>query len=243
MKRINFKEAWFDFWARIYGFDGLFPRTLIDLTLRPGFAAAEYIKGNRARYYGPVGYFFLMITLLYLAASLLSIDIIDFMKNASKSGLQPEIKEGSGQEKFMQQTIALVSDNLKLVTFIYIPLQAFCARYLFFRKSGLNFLEHTILPFFMQGHIYWVSIISLFVYFFSGSFLPNMISIVIAIGYFSYGYVNLHTYQPKWLAFLKGLGVYVISQLLFALLVAVVVFLVVAFNQEAFEMLKPSNNR
>lgn len=147
VKRINFKEAWFDFWARIYGFDGMFPRTLVDLTLRPGFAATAYIKGNRARYYGPVGYFFLMITLLYLVASLLSIDIMDFMKNASNSGLQPEIKQGSGQEKFMQETMALVSDNLKLVSFIFVPLQAFCARYLFFRKSGYNFLEHTILLF------------------------------------------------------------------------------------------------
>lgn len=94
----------------------------------------------------------------------------------------------------------------------------------------------------MQGHIYWVSIISLFVYYFTGNFLPNILSMVVAVVYFSYGYANQMTHQPRWLLFLKGMGVYVVAQLLFALLVAVIVFSVVAFNQEAFEMLRPANN-
>jgi len=55
-----------DFQARIYGLDGMFPRTLRDVTLRPGQASRTFIQGNRVKYYGPVGYFFLMITVLLL---------------------------------------------------------------------------------------------------------------------------------------------------------------------------------
>jgi Protein of unknown function (DUF3667) len=71
VKRITFREGWNDFWARIYGFDGMFPNTLRDLTVRPGKASQLVIDGNRVKYYGPVGYFFLMITLLCLVGSLL----------------------------------------------------------------------------------------------------------------------------------------------------------------------------
>ena len=81
VKRITFREGWNDFWARVYGSDGMFPNTLRDLTIRPGKASQLFINGNRTRYYGPVGYFFLMITLLYLVGSLLDVPITEFMKS------------------------------------------------------------------------------------------------------------------------------------------------------------------
>jgi len=243
VKRITFKEGWNDFWARIYGFDGLFPRTLRDLTIRPGVATRRYLDGNRVAYYGPVGYFFLMITLLYLVASLLDISIVDFLKNAGNSGLQPAPKQGSGQEKLMQSTFELVSDNLKLVSFIVIPIQAFSSRFLFFRNSGLNFTEHTVLPFYGLGHLYWLSILSLLIYSITGKFLPNWIQIAVAISYFSYAYSDLFQYQSRIRAMAKGFGVYIATQLLFGLLVALFVILLVVFDAEIFEMLKPSNNR
>src|SRR5882762_8751747 len=81
VKRLTFKEGWHDFWARIYGLDGMFPRTFRDLTLRPGYASKEFIRGNRAKYYGPVGYFFLMITLFLLLLSMIGLDFVDYMKS------------------------------------------------------------------------------------------------------------------------------------------------------------------
>ncbi len=243
VKKLSFKEGWNDFWARIYGFDGMFPRTLRDLTLHPGEASRRYIEGNRIAYYGPVGYFFLMITLLYVVASLLGIDVKEFLKHGADTGLQPPPKEGSGQEKFMQSTFELISDNLKLVSFTFIPVQAFCSRYLFFRKSKLNFVEHTVLPFYTMGHVYWFSLMSLIFYSLTGNFFPNFLQIGVGILYFSYAYADLFRYQPKWKAFFKGLGVYLTTQLIFVAIVAIVVFLVVLLNKDALELLKPSNNR
>src|SRR5688572_4844803 len=77
VKRISFREGFYDFGARIYGFDSQFPRTLRDLTIRPGVAAKRFIEGNRAMYYGPVGYYFLMITVMFLVASILGIDFTE----------------------------------------------------------------------------------------------------------------------------------------------------------------------
>lgn len=243
VKRITFKEGWLDFWARIYGFDGMFPRTLRDLTLHPGQSALEYIKGNRARYYGPAGYFFLMITLMYLVASLLDINLIDFLKNSGKFGMQTDVKTGTGMDSFMQSLYRTVSDNMKVVSFLIIIFQALCARFIFFRKSGFNFIENMILPLYVQGHVYWLNIVSLLLFATVGSFLPNWLMIMVSIGFTAYSYSDHFTHNKRGLAFVKGLGVFVIAQLLFAILILSAMVILISTNQEIYEMLKPSNNR
>lgn len=243
VKRITFREGWNDFWARIYGFDGMFPRTLRDLTVRPGEAARTYVAGNRARYYGPVGYFFLMITLLYLVSSLLDVPITEFMKSASKAANLTPPKAGSGQEKFGEAIVQFVSDNLKFVTFLYIPAQAFTSRYIFFRKSNLNYIEHAILPFYTQGHMFWINVLSIVFYKLFGTFLNGGIYMVLSLVYFGYAYSDLFDYQSKIKAFFKGIGVWLFAYLILIIIFIIGLFIVVVTNPNALEMLRPSNNR
>ena len=54
-KKLSVLTLYTDFQSRIYGFDGMFPRTLRDLTIRPGHVAETYINGNRVKYVAPVG--------------------------------------------------------------------------------------------------------------------------------------------------------------------------------------------
>jgi hypothetical protein len=243
VKRITFREGWEDFWARIYGFDGMFPRTLRDLTIRPGEAARIFIAGNRAKYYGPVGYFFLMITLFLLVLSILGIDVVDFMKSIREIPQSGTVKAGSPQEKLLTDTMRVVTDNLKLVSFIYIPLQAFCSRFIFFRDSNYNFVEHCVMPLYLQGHVYWLSIVSAVVFKLFGTFNFNIFVLIISLLYIPYGYMNFYSNQKKIKAFLKGLGVYVSAQLLFGLIAIVLVVILLSTNNEFYEMIKPSNNR
>jgi hypothetical protein len=243
VKRITFREGWNDFWARIYGFDGMFPRTLRDLTIRPGKVAQLFIDGNRAKYYGPVGYFFLMITLFLLVLSLLNIDMVKFMESISKSSFQSGYKKGLGQEEIFAQTIKFVTDNLKIITFIFIPLQAIASKYIFFRRSQYNFLEHTILPFYLQGHIYWASILSAFVFKFFGSLFLNYFIVALSLIYMPLGYVSLFSEKSKIMTFLKGLGVYISGQILFSLLVIIIVIVALIVNPEFYQLIKPSNNK
>lgn len=232
VKRLSFREGWNDFWARVYGFDGMFPRTLRDLTIKPGKAALRFIERNRVLYYGPVGYFFLMITLLYLVASLLGIDMVDFVKNSTDTGLQQSAKPGSGQDKFMQDSMKMMADNIKLASFIVVPLQAFYARYVFFRKSNLTFIEQTVLPFYTMGHIYWLSMMSLICYASFGKFISNWLQIALNVYYVGFAYANMFTYQSKIKAFFKGLGIYLMAQITLSILVAVIVILVLYFNPD-----------
>lgn len=239
VKRITFKEGWYDFWARIYGFDGMFPRTLRDLTIRPGQVARTFIDGNRVLYYGPVGYFFLMITIFLLLLSMLNMDFVEFMKGMQDvMGVKPQ---GSEFEAIVQR---VVSDNLKLFTFMIVPFQAIASRYIFFRKSGFNFPEHMVLPLFTLGHLYWLSMLSAVTFSITDSLINSSLQLVITVLYLAFAYTSFIMYQPKWKSFLKGLGVYLVGQILFMFMFILVLLSYIGYlavaNPDALNMFKPA---
>ena len=251
VKRITFKDTWFDFWAQVYGFDGLFLRTLRDLTIRPGVVAKTVISGNRVSYYGPVGYFFLMITLYLVFLSMMGLDILYFMKS-TQSSFQ---LEGS-DTKLSQQVQGFIAENIKLFSFLFIPIQALTAKYLFFRKSGYNFLENAVLPLYTAGHLNWISILIAIGFKLIGTpiFDPAgggslfvTIDPIITILYFGFSYSAFMTYQSKIKAFFKGIGVSILSYFLFvfsfSIVVAIVFVSLKLLSPEIFdEMIRPSNN-
>lgn len=242
VKRITFKEGWYDFWAHVYGFDGMLPRTLRDLTIRPGVTIREFISGNRTVYYGPVGYFFLMITVVLLVMSLLEVDLVNFIKDGH--GLSPlHPKVNSDDNNAVSRILKVVSDNIKFIAFTIIPLQALSARYIFFRKSGLNYLEHSILPFYILGHLYWLTILVVLDYKYLGDVIPNTPLAIVSILFFAFVYSNLINYQPKWKSFLKGIGVVTVAQIMFVLLIALFIIIVSAINPDFYEMIKPASGK
>lgn len=223
VKRITFKEGWYDFWARIYGFDGMFPRTFRDLTIRPGVAAKRFIDGNRVLYYGPVGYFFLMITLMLLLYDMMGISFLEVMKASGQSMAQPDTQSQS-QAVFVQKTFQVISDNIKIFFFLFIPFQAFSARYIFFRKAGLNFIEHSILPFYILGHDLWLNIVFGVIYAINGQYYTW--TAFISFLYFGYAYSTMMTYQSRVKAFFKGIAVWLVGYTLLILSFVVVAMVV-----------------
>jgi len=236
VKRITFKEGWFDFWSRIYGFDGMFPRTLRDLTLRPGTVAQKFIDGNRVLYYGPVGYYFLMITLFLLLLSFLNLDFVDFMRGMQEA-MALESKSAL-QTKFQR----FYADNLKMFGFLIIPFQVFAVQKIFFRKSGKTFLELTILPFYTLGHLYWLIILSAIYYKISGSLMHILLQPIVSIVYYGYAFATFMTYQSPIKAFLKGVFSYITGLILFTIalmlgFIAYVIYLAVV-DPNTLQMLK-----
>jgi Protein of unknown function (DUF3667) len=240
VKRLTFKEGWYDFWARVYGFDGMFPRTFRDLTFRPGFASLEFIRGNRARYYGPVGYFFLMITCYLLLMSLLDIDLATYMKDMQSGMMEQKETKMSGQ------TRNFIADNWKLIAFIYIPFQAFASRYVFFRKQNLNFIEHSVLPLYVLGHWYWAQMVEVVIYKITGSHINVVVQLALVGLYMGFSYTSFVKNQSKVKAFIKGVGVYVIGYMLVflvAILVGVAIALTMfAIDPSSLDAIRPSKN-
>jgi Protein of unknown function (DUF3667) len=243
VRRITFREGWNDFWARIYGFDGMFPRTLRDLTIRPGKVAELFIEGNRARYYGPVGYFFLMITLYLLILSLLDINLIDYTKTVTKYDFAPQLEKGSGKEEMIQTLFKFINDNIKIISFTLIPLQAIAAKYIFFRKEKYNFLEHMVLPFYVEGHLYWLKLVSVIYFSLSHNFILNAVIGIISFFYFPYSYTTLFTTQSKTVIAMKGIGVYLVGSFLYISIMITLIGIAILINPDWYELIKPSNNK
>lgn len=239
VKRLTLKEAWFDFGARIYGFDGMFPRTFRDLTLRAGATARVFIAGNRARYYGPVGYFFFMITCFLLVLSIVGLPFSDYLQS-----MQEGIPVEQEPNPFADSVRSFVSDNMKLVAFLYIPFQAFVARYIFLRKQGLNFLEHAVLPLYATGHWYWVTMVEAIVFKFTHYSVGTPIQTLLIAAYIGYSYTTFTSDQSKTKLFFKGVGIYFLSFLLvmiIAMLVGVVLVIwAMKYNPELIKQIRPT---
>lgn len=246
VKRITLKESWLDFWSRVYGFDGMFPRTLRDLTIQPGSVARKFIDGNRVTYYGPVGYFFLMVTLFIVVAGMLDVDLREFI-NQKQNTIGNFNATGANQEKINDLVKNFVSENLRFIAFLVIPFNALMARFILFRKSGLNYLEHAVLPLYLIGHIYWLSIISIIVYAITGSFVLNTVNSFVLILAFGFAYTNFISYQSKVKSFFKGIGVFIGGQLFLIISISVITVIVIVImykiNPDSLEMIRPSNNQ
>ncbi|MBX2963101.1 MAG: DUF3667 domain-containing protein [Cyclobacteriaceae bacterium] len=238
VKRISLKEAWFDFWSRVYGFDGMFPRTLRDLTIQPGFAAKKFIEGNRVLYYGPVGYFFLMITLYILTISILNIDLFELAKVINP---YTELKDGSGQEQFNRGLMGWIRDNQRIVSFMFIPFYVFWTK-LFFRKSNYNFLEHAVMVLYTQGHFQWLSILFLFVFKWTGYYPDVVLFTTLSVIYFCFACVQLYKMYKPIGAILRGVLVQLMFWLSLFLVVSILTTIALLINPELLEQIRPSNN-
>jgi hypothetical protein len=244
VKRISFKEGWTDFWGRIYGFDSMLPRTLRDLTIRPGIVAKRVIEGNRVRYYGPVGYFFLMIALTFLLASMLDVDMHELLVTRGNE-LTGIPKPTGGAAEAQKRLVAMVVDNLKWFNFLVVIFQALWLR-VFFRNSGYNLLEHSILVFFVMGHMYWITMLDVIITAISGVHIPSWATALISFVFFGYAAMNLYSnvYRiEKAEAFVKGLLTYIVSFIVFSIFIVIMTVVMVLTDPEMLELMRPGNNK
>jgi hypothetical protein len=236
VKRLTFKEGFYDFGARIYGFDGQFPRTLRDITLRPGVAAKRFIEGNRALYYGPVGYYFLMITVMLLVASILGIDFNEAMMSRARDIAQTDPSEKAAEAQHILQ--GMVLDNFKWFSFALVFFVTLWLRVLF-RRSGYNLLEHSVMPFYVMGHFYWLSILEFILSKAFGLNINQYFVFLIYLLYLGYGSMNLYTYQSGFKAFLKGMLSFALAMVGMFILMAIILIMYILVDPEFAKALKP----
>ena len=228
VRKINAVNMWNDFLSRVYGFDGMFPRTLRDLTFRPGEVAREYIKGNRVRYYGPVGYFFLILTVYLILAPLLGVDISEFMQASNPVSTY---QQRPGQQEINRIMMNWISENMRLMTFVIALFSVFFS-WLYFLKSKYNLIESSVLVFYTLGHLTWLNIIGIVIYRFSGVALNAGFSLLLTIVFLLYAYSNFYRHQAKWKVVIKGFFSLLTAYLLMIIISVAVFTYFIATNKE-----------
>lgn len=237
VKRLTMKSVWIDFQKRILGLDNSFLRTFKTLWIAPGVVAKDNIEGNRVKYVGPVGYFFVVITLLVLLISLFGVNWNEFMSESTNPfGLEQSEKQSALQEQMMER----IFDNFRVFQFFIIPFMAFSAK-LFFRKSGYNYLEHMVLVFFVQGQMVFLTIINLFIFLiFDQTFLR--LSMPISLLYYGWACLDFYPGKNKFARFIKGIFVQVLGLFFFMIAFMIVAFLFIIIyakiNPEFIEQFK-----
>jgi hypothetical protein len=87
-----------------------------------------------------------------------------------------------------------------------------------------------------------MSILSAVYFKISGNFFDPIATGIFGVGFFSYACADFYDYQSKVKGFFKGLAAYFAAQLLFIALGVIIVILLVMFNPDVYQLIKPSNN-
>ena len=225
VNRLSLKTFFEDYLSRLFGMDTNFLRTLRDLTISPGKVGKTFVEGNRVKYIGPVGYFFLISTFFILEFSFLGVDIKEFMSATSESfAASPKLE---GEEAKLQSTLMeFVSNNFKIIGFLIIPFLAFWGKVLF-RKSKLNLFEHSVNALYVEGHMIFIQMIGLLLYKWT-NVLFNQYFLFINIAYFIWSCFGFYK-QKGFKTVLKGGALYLfayISFFLFFILVTLTGFII-----------------
>lgn len=239
VKKINAVNMWNDFLSRVYGFDGMFPRTLRDLTFRPGEAAREYIRGNRVKYYGPIGYLFIILTVYLLIASLVGVDLSEY--TLASSFVNPS-ETGSGQQEVMLNINQWVLENMRILSFCMAVWAVFFI-WLFFRKSGYNIIESSVLIFYVNGHIIWLSIVGVLIYSITGYAISMFWILGLGLVYTVFALMNFYTHLSKGRLFFRSVIALLTSYIFLIVFSMVLGTIYSILNPQLLEKIAPKNNK
>jgi len=225
--RITWKYLFSEIQQRIFGFDNKFARTVRDLTIRPDRVIHTVINGIQVQYFGPLGYYFLLITIYVLLVSLLDIDMSDLY--GSIYAAQGNTSEG--QAEMQAQFGNMLVEYFRLFSLLMIPF-FILGNYLVFKNKKYNFLENGVVVLYAMGHPMLLSIILLLTYKFSDFTLG--FTIILVISYLYHCWVCARFYPGnKWWNFVKGLIAIIASHVFLMIFAIIAVFIYFLLFPEA----------
>ena len=217
--RLTLRTFFGDFFSRIYGLDGAFPRTVIGLFKNPGTVALEYISGIRGKYVGPVGYYFLMFAILLLLIEISGFSVSDYFPKTddlSDSIIDETGTTRSQEAKAMAKVVQeKIHDNLQYIAVLMVPFAGFWAR-LWFRKSGFNLLESIVFAFFSHGQAIIFNVVGFLVFAVSG-YKNSMFIVLVAAVYQLIAISLFFTQKVSFKSLIKSLCAYLLAYASFLL--------------------------
>ncbi len=230
VKKLSWKTILTEMNERLLGMDNKYARTVKQLTIKPNEVITLFIKGNRVRFIGPMGYYILNLTIYLILASLLNIDLAELNTvDFSQFGMEAQTPN---QEQYSSSLMKTVFDNFRIVSLLFIPFFIISYYFLFF-KSKYNFIEHATLTLYSQAHPLIISIIFLFNYKFSGL---NFIGYNFLISLIYSGFVCAVFYPGnKIWNFIKGILAIILAISLLMIVILILTFIWFMLNPNSLE--------
>ncbi|MTI22546.1 DUF3667 domain-containing protein [Fulvivirga sp. RKSG066] len=230
LHRLEWKYLFADLQRRWLGFDNMFYRTLRDMLLAPEEVITSMHRGIKVRYMGPVGFFFLMMTILILLYSLLGVDMLEVTKDVNNvfSGT-------ASQKEFQNQIGQSIFSNFKVMAFVMMPFYAF-GLWLIFKNKKYNFIETAVLIFYAQGLTATFTIVGVLLYKFFD--VEHVILYMTPISYSFIAYVCARFYKGNaiW-NFIKGFLALAIGTIALMIVGSITGFIYLMLNPQLVEKL------
>lgn len=236
MPRLSLGTFLNDFFSRIYGLDGAFPKTLIGLARNPAVVAQEYIKGIRGKYVGPVGYYFLMFALFLLVVQLSDLTLADYFPKTEEyadSFIDDTDHEKGYRVREISLTIkGIVFRNIQYVAVLMVPFVAFWCG-IWFRKSKYNLLENIVFSFFIHAEAIIFNMLG-FVFFMVSDYKNNQLTTLISVIYYIWSVSLFYTGKVRFSSLVKALMAYLLAYLSFFVFLTVIATLLIIIRGGVF---------
>lgn len=145
-----------DFMEDYVGFDNKIVRSIIPLLINPGRMTVEFLDGKRKKYISPIR-LFIFLTFIYFAVYLWLYS--DWEGTITIEGHQPT---GEQEEEFVRN----FQNNLNLIAFLFLPIQALLIMALFWTKNRRYFVNYFVYTLHLFSFLLFLGIIVQFVHWF-----------------------------------------------------------------------------
>ncbi|MEO9966436.1 MAG: DUF3667 domain-containing protein [Reichenbachiella sp.] len=227
IQRLTLKSFFNDFFSRVYGLDGAFPRTVLGLAINPARVAKEYIEGIRGKYVGPVGYYFLIFAIFLLVVQFSDYTLDDYLPKTEEYA--DSLMENNNPDRVLQvKELAFrvkqkVFNSIQYVAVLIVPLFAmWCG--IWFRKSKYNFIENAVFAFFIHAQAIIINILG-FVFFANTGLKSNTVITALSVIYYVWSISHFYVGKIQFKAIIKGVLAHVFAYLCFLILVMFVVLI------------------
>lgn len=152
------KEVWDDIISNLINIEGPILNTIIDLLIRPGKMIRDYLEGKRKNYYRPFQFYILATTLYFIFFYLWGNDMLEMFMDIGAGYNERATSEQMNE--FQQKITNFQNENMRLFTFLQVPIYA-CLIWLFFRKkSGHSFIETLVTSLYIMAQALIIGIIT-----------------------------------------------------------------------------------
>ena len=153
--RLHMRHLISEFAHNYLGTDSGFFFTLRQLLLRPGHTVNEFLGGKRKPYLKPVQFYLLMLTLFFVVSELLDVNPLEMGTQVNRDlGIRPS--GAVTAQKQYQQTVQVLSQNLKVLFSTLLFMLAFTMK-LLYRKRSYTFTELLVFTLYLYGVSYLFS--------------------------------------------------------------------------------------
>ena len=149
IERLSLKELLLNFWdVFTHAEHGIFNAAKL-LFIKPAYITKEYLSGKRKKYFSPIKYLIVVVTLSAI-----------FILNYSRLGLpfEPAFPKDSKIDDIVEEDY-FNHKNYKTQLFLSIPLASLIS-WLVFRKSGFNYAENIVLNTYLLSQVILVHTIA-----------------------------------------------------------------------------------